>query len=166
MIVVRISKVVFVTAIAFLVSLVAFGNVTDYSTNWAFVKHVLSMDSIFPDSTIRYRAITRPELQTAAYWLIIGAELVTALLCWFGAFTLMLNLRAPASRFNSSKRWAFIGLTLGFVIWQTGFIAIGGEWFGMWQSTTWNGVDSAVRYQMTIIAVMVYLGLPDHDLNV
>jgi predicted small integral membrane protein len=67
MIVLRISKVVLVTAIAFLVSLVVFGNLTDYGTNWAFVKHVLLMDSIFPDSTIRYRAITRPELQIAAY---------------------------------------------------------------------------------------------------
>lgn len=28
--------------------LVAFGNMTDYGTNFEFVKHVLSMDTIFP----------------------------------------------------------------------------------------------------------------------
>jgi hypothetical protein len=38
--------------------LVTFGNLTDYGINFAFVQHVLSMDSILPLSTIGYRAIT------------------------------------------------------------------------------------------------------------
>jgi len=46
-----------VAAVAVLVSLVAFGNLTDYDTNFAFVQHVLLMDTIFPNATIRYRAI-------------------------------------------------------------------------------------------------------------
>ena len=45
---------------------VAFGNVSDYDTNFAFIQHVLSMDTIFERSTIRYRAITDPTLQRAA----------------------------------------------------------------------------------------------------
>src|SRR5215203_3203570 len=73
MLVLRASKTmaVAVAAMGLLVSLVAFGNLTDYDTNFAFVQHVLLMDTTFPSSTIRYRAITNPALHHAAYALII-----------------------------------------------------------------------------------------------
>jgi predicted small integral membrane protein len=58
MIVIRVVKAALVAAIALLVSLVAFGNLTDYDTNFVFVQHVMSMDTIYPFSTIRYRAIS------------------------------------------------------------------------------------------------------------
>ncbi len=40
--------------------LTMFGNITDYGSNFAFVQHVMSMDTIFSESRLRYRAITRP----------------------------------------------------------------------------------------------------------
>ena len=63
MIAIRVAKVTLVAAIALFASLVTFGNLTDYNTNYAFVQHVLAMDTIFPFSTIKYRAITDPTLQ-------------------------------------------------------------------------------------------------------
>ena len=72
--IIRLSKTATVAAIALFASLAAFGNITDYGTNWAFVQHVLSMDTVFPTTTIKYRAIDAPALQTAAYVLIIAAE--------------------------------------------------------------------------------------------
>lgn len=157
----RLSKVALVASVALTVSLVVFGNITDYGTNWAFVAHVLSMDTVFPDSSIRYRAITNPALQMLAYWLIIAAELGTAILCWVGAFMLLRAVKAPGPAFDAAKMWSVVGLTLGFLTWQAGFMAVGGEWFGMWQSTTWNGEASAFRFHMTIIAVLIYLSLPE-----
>ena len=56
MLITRLSKVALVAAIAFYASLVAFGNITDY----AFIQHVLSMDTMFPNATIKYRAIDLP----------------------------------------------------------------------------------------------------------
>ena len=53
MIVLRAAKIAMVAAIALFASLVAFGNMTDYNTNFAFVEHVLSMDTIFAFSTIQ-----------------------------------------------------------------------------------------------------------------
>ena len=67
-----------VAAIAAFATVVAFGNITDYGTNFAFVQHVLSMDTVFARSTITYRAITSPALHHAAYALIIAAEGATA----------------------------------------------------------------------------------------
>jgi predicted small integral membrane protein len=59
MMVIRAAKAALVAAVALLAGLVAFGNLTDYNTNFAFVRHVLSMDTIYSFSTIRYRAIGR-----------------------------------------------------------------------------------------------------------
>ncbi len=163
MMVTRLSKTVFVASIAFFATLVAFGNITDYGTNWAFVQHVLSMDTIFPDSTIKYRAIDSTALQTAAYILIIAAETLTAILCWIGAFHMTGHLGSPAQAFNRSKAWAIAGLSLGFLVWQVGFMSIGGEWFGMWMSQQWNGVEDAFRFFITIIAVLIFVVLPDTE---
>jgi Predicted small integral membrane protein len=71
MIAIRLSKAAMVAAIAFLASLVAFGNITDYWTNFAFVQHVLSMDTVFPETTIPLSG-DRPALCStiAAYVLI------------------------------------------------------------------------------------------------
>jgi predicted small integral membrane protein len=166
MIVIRIAKVAMVAAIALFATLVAFGNLTDYGTNLAFVQHVLAMDTIFERSAIRYRAITNPELQTAAYVIIIVTEALTAALCWIGAVVLLRRLRADARAFNRAKGFAVAGLTLGFLLWQVGFMSIGGEWFGMWQSQSWNGVPSAFRFTMVIVAVLIFLVLPDDEIAI
>ena len=165
MIAIRVSKIALIAAIALFASLVAFGNLTDYNTNFVFVEHVLSMDTIYPFSTIRYRAITDPALQRAAYAVIIAAEAATAILCWLGAIVLVRNIRAEAGLFNRSKIFAILGLTLGFLLWQVGFMSIGGEWFGMWQSKEWNGVPSAFRFVIVIAAVLIFVALPDEEVD-
>ncbi len=42
----RLSKALMVCAIALFATLVVFGNMTDYNTNFVFVHHVLQMDTI------------------------------------------------------------------------------------------------------------------------
>lgn len=165
MMITRLSKTVLVAAIALFATLVAFGNITDYGTNFAFVQHVLSMDTIFPDATIRYRAITNPQLHHIAYASIIAAETLTAIICWVGAFRMLGRIRHDARGFNESKAWAIAGLTLGFLVWQVGFMSVGGEWFGMWMSDSWNGAPDAFRFFMTIIAVLIFVSLPDEGLE-
>ncbi|MEZ0171249.1 DUF2165 family protein [Microvirga sp. TS319] len=164
MLIVRTSKIAMVAAVAFFASLVAFGNITDYATNFAFVQHVFLMDTIFPDATIKYRAITDPTLHNAAYILIIAAEALTAVLCWIGALMLLRRLRCDAVSFNRGKGIAIAGLTLGFLVWQVGFMSVGGEWFGMWMSKQWNGVPDAFRFFITILAVLIYLVQRDEEL--
>ena len=165
MIITRLSKTALVAAIAFFASLVAFGNITDYGTNFAFVMHVFAMDTIFPDATIKYRAITSPFVQNLGYILIIAAETLTAALCWVGAVAMLRQRKADAAAFNRSKALAIAGLTLGFLVWQVGFMSVGGEWFGMWMSKTWNGVPDAFRFFITIMTVLIYVTLPDGELD-
>lgn len=164
MIAIRAAKVAMVAAIALFATLVAFGNITDYGTNLAFVQHVLSMDTIFPGSHIDYREITSPALHHVAYAVIIATEAVIAVLCWLGVIAMARSLRADARTFHRAKLFAVLGLVLGFLLWQVGFMTIGGEWFGMWQSQQWNGVPSAFRFVMVILGVLIFLAMHDDEL--
>ncbi len=165
MLILRAAKIAMVAAIAAFATVVAFGNITDYDTNFVFVQHVLSMDTVFPRSSITWRAISSPALHHVAYAIIIAAEALTAVLCWIGAARLLQQLRAPAGAFNRAKAFSIAGLTLGFLTWQFGFMTVGGEWFGMWMSSQWNGVPSAFRFVMVIIAVLIFVAVPDGELD-
>ena len=42
-------------------------------------------------------------------------------------------------------------------------MVVGGEWFLMWQSRTWNGQQAAFRFYMTLLAVDIFVSLRDGD---
>ena len=137
---------------AVFIALVAFGNMTDYATNYAFVQHVLSMDTtnfggkpgegLDPD--IMWRAITSPVVWNIAYIAIIVWETLAALALISGAVLLVRGL-IRGRGYRSAKAISTIGLLMIVVLFYGGFIAVGGEWFGMWRSTQWNGLDTALR---------------------
>ncbi len=109
------------------------------------------------------RAITNPSIQLGAYYLIIAWELLTAVVCWIGCFQLLFNMNASDIQFNRSKTPAFTGLFLGFVLYMVGFIIIAGEWFCMWQSSTWNAQPTAGLFVSVIMLVMIFLGLSEKN---
>lgn len=161
----RLSKIVSMAMITLWLALVAFGNITDYASNLVFVQHVLAMDSIFPDAAIHYRAIHSPLLQHVAYVLIIVTETLAAGLCGIGTWRMADARRAPAAAFHRAKRLAIAGLTLGLLLWLGGFMAIGGEWFGMWMSSQWNGLASAFRFVVVLFAALIFLGQREEQLD-
>lgn len=154
MILVRRCKAVLVAGIALFFTLVAFGNLTDYGSNLAFVQHVLSMDTIFPDSSLGWRAVTSPALHHAAFGLIIAWEAAAALLCWIGAARLWAAADDRVA-FAQARPAAVLGLTVGFLLYALGFMTIGGEWFAMWQSQVWNGQAAAARFLLMIGIVLL-----------
>ena len=121
-------------------------NLTDYDTNYAFVRHVLSMDTTFPGNALLYRRITSPVLWQAGYALIIVGEGLSGIALAVAAISLAWRLRSDSVRFNHAKRFLIIGAALGFLVWFFGFMVVGGEWFSMWQSPTWNGQQAAFRF--------------------
>ena len=160
---VRLTKAALVAGLAFTCTLAVYGNVVDPATNLDFTRHVLAMDTVDPGSGIRGRAVTDPGLQWAAFALIVAAEALTASLLWIGAARMLAAFRAPAARFAAAKGWALAGLTLGFLVWQAGFLGIGGEWFAMWMSKTWNGQEEAFRFTMIVLGVLIYVALPERE---
>jgi|SRR5690348_269146 len=146
-----------VASLAGFAFIVTFDNVTDHAANYAFVQHVLSMDTIFPDSPLMYRAITSKLAWQLAYDAIIAAEGLTCLLFTAGAFALARALFADAATFERAKRFTVIGATLAFLVWFTGFMVVGGEWFAMWQSKMWNGQEAAFRFYITALVVLLFV---------
>ncbi len=136
---------------------IAFSNITDYATNFEFVKHVLSMDTIFENSTVKYRSITQNGLHHVGYIFIIVLETAMAYFFINSAVQMFLQLKGEKEKFNASKKNAYIGISLGIVLWFVGFTVIGGEWFSMWQSADWNGLDPADR--ITTFFMLTYLAL-------
>ena len=165
MIELRLAKVLMVASLALFALIVATGNLADYGANFAFVQHVLSMDTTFPDSAIRWRAITSPPLWHLAYGLIILGEALTGVAFAIGTVALGRALRADAANFHAAKRWTVIGATLGFLVWFTGFMVVGGEWFAMWQSAVWNGQQPAFRFYLTILAVLIFVTQAEGELR-
>jgi predicted small integral membrane protein len=141
--------------LALYITLVALVNITDYGTNQQFVRHVLAMDTTFRDNDLMGRAITGTGLQDAAYDAIIVWESVAALVLVWGTW---LWLRRRGDR---ARRVATYGLLMLLLLFGAGFIAIGGEWFAMWQSKTWNGLDAATRVFLLSGVALIVNQLPD-----
>ena len=155
---------VLVACNALYIFLVALGNITDYDTNFAFVRHVLSMDTtnfgaadgtgLDPD--VMWRAITDPVVWNVAYiglivWESLAAiVLIVACVAWLRAFVIK-------GTFDLARTLSSIGLLMIIVLFFGGFIAIGGEWFQMWRSTAWNGLDPAFRNAVLAAITLVLI---------
>lgn len=142
--------------VASYVSLVAFNNIADYSSNFAFVSHVLMMDTTFENNEGRWRAISSPHFHHAAYVLIIAMQVTVAALCWTGCVRLW-RTRHDGVLFVAAKSLGIWGLTLGVLLWFAGFVSVGGEWFLMWQSSMWNGVGTSFHIAILFALVLLYL---------
>ncbi|MDQ3761791.1 MAG: DUF2165 domain-containing protein [Actinomycetota bacterium] len=126
------------------VGLITLGNISDFDTNRVFVEHVLTMDTTFGSPNTTWRAITDHRLITATYLTIIAWEFLTtivltaAFLCWLRAITIQ-------PRVVIACQLSACGWLMQIILFGGGFIAVGGEWFQMWQSSTWNGIQPALQ---------------------
>jgi predicted small integral membrane protein len=159
----RMAKVLLVFGVALFYLFVVLNNTTDYDSNYQFVRHILTMDSTFPENRGMWRAIHTPALHTAFYLSIITWETLTMILCWAGGVKLALGLRGTAVAFHEAKRVAITGLTLSLLMWLVAFLSVGSEWFLMWQSKNWNGQDAAFRMFTVVGIVLLFLVQPDAE---
>ncbi len=159
----RIAKLLLLSAIALFYTLVVLNNTTDFDSNYQFVRHVLMMDTTFPGNHGMWRAINDPLIHISFYFSIIAWEIVTTVLCWWGAWNLLRALTKPAAEFNAAKRISVLALTLSLLMWLVAFLSVGAEWFLMWQSHAWNGQEAAFRMFAVVGFVLIILMQPDHD---
>jgi predicted small integral membrane protein len=163
--VIRASKLLLLSGVAFFYLLVVFNNLTDYGSNAQFVRHVLLMDTTLPGNHGMWRSISAPPVDTAFYWLIIAWEIVTVTLLGWGVIRLLRVLRRPVRFFNAAKSIAVLALTLSSLMWLVAFLTVGGEWFLMWQSHIWNGQEAAFRNFTVVGIVLLLLVQPDTEIQ-
>jgi predicted small integral membrane protein len=160
----RIAKSALTAALGFFLLIVAFNNLTDYGSNYGFVFHVLAMDTTFPGNQLLWRSIHSVPVYHAFYASIILWEMAACGLLFAGAVKLWSNRGADAATFNRAKGWAVLGLTLNLLQWLVAFITVGGEWFVMWQSKSWNGQEAAARMFMIAGITLLFLNARDEEL--
>jgi predicted small integral membrane protein len=159
----RTTQVALILAVALYYALVVFNNLADYNANYLFVQHVLMMNTILPGSHQLWRTVNSPAWHTAFYLSIIGWELLTLIFCGWGGLRLLRFLRRPPREFQRAKRLGIVGLTLGLLMWLFAFLTVGGEWFLMWQSKTWNGQETAFRMFIVLGIVLLVVTQPDAE---
>ncbi|HEY9878186.1 MAG TPA: DUF2165 domain-containing protein [Leptolyngbyaceae cyanobacterium] len=160
----RFCKILLVASVGLLALLIVLNNIQDPQSNLLYIQHVMSMDTTFPNNALKGRAISSSTAHRLAYGLLVTGEAAIALLCLLGAYRLLKAVREPAKIFEQAKGIAIAGLTLAFLFWFIGFMAIGGEWFAMWQSETWNGQQPAFRFIGCVGIVLLFVSAVDHDL--
>jgi len=160
---IRLAKILLLAGLAFFYSLVTFNNLVDFNSNYQFVRHVLLMDTTFAGNRVMGRAIHSPAVYLAFYWSIILWEACLALLAWWGAARLLRLRSAAAAQFNTGKRIAIAALTASLLLWLVAFLAVGGEWFLMWQSAAWNGQEAAFRNFTIAGIVLLFLVQPETE---
>ncbi len=160
---IRTAKLLLLAGVAFFYVLVVFNNLTDFNVNAQFVRHVLLMDTTIPGNNGMWRAISSPAFDLVFCLTIIAWETITTVLLWWGALRLLRALRLPAAAFNTAKSLPALALTTSLLIWLVAFLAVGGEWFLMWQSRTWNGQETAFRNFAAVGIVFMILLQPDTD---
>ena len=158
----RTAKAGAVLLMAVYLSLVAFGNVTNYGANLGFVAHVMTMDTTFRSEASMWRAVHSPALHRAAYFAIIVLQAAAALLCWTDGVRLLSRRREP-HLFHAAKAPALAGLGLGAFIWFGLFLAVANEWFLMWQSSEWNARPTAFNLALLTFLALVFVASRDND---
>jgi predicted small integral membrane protein len=123
----RVSKAVLVFAIALFYTILVLNNLTDYGSNYGFVRHVLMMDSTFPGNHLMWRAVNSPLVHTVFYIGIIAWESVTMLLCWWAGVRLLKSYRADGAPFATALNLAVIALTTSLLMWLVAFLDVGGN---------------------------------------
>ncbi|GGA73069.1 hypothetical protein GCM10011369_13490 [Neiella marina] len=162
---IRLSKICLVAAVSAFAWLVAYNNIVDYGSNFAFVQHVLTMDTTFDGNQLTSRAIHNPVVHHLAYGVIISVEATVGLLCLLGAVALWRQIDGSEAQFCAAKGLATMGLVLGILLWFSGFMTVGAEWFLMWQSQIWNGQQPAFRFIMVLFGCLLFLHQREPELT-
>ena len=157
----RTAKLLLLAGIGLFYTLVVFNNVTDFDSNYQFVRHVLSMDSTFPGNHGMWRAIPSPAFHLAFYLGIIGWEIATTILLWWGVVRLAARAAQRRQRLQRGQAHAGDGADAFLLMWLVAFLSVGAEWFLMWQSHTWNGQEAAFRMFAVVGLVLLILLQPD-----
>ena len=157
----RLIKILFGALTGFYMTIVCFNNITDYNSNFQFVRMVSGMSDVFSKDKTGWRAINNETLHHIIYMFIIVLELTITILTISGVLKMLQKLKSSTVEFNRAKKLLMTGMTLGVILWFGIFITIGGEWFLMWQSKNWNGQNTAFFLTICFLLFLIHISKRD-----
>ena len=152
----RLIKILFSCAVGLYISLVSFNNIIDYKTNFQFIHMVAKMDDTFSKEHNGWRSINSVLIHNIFFIIIISCEFLISVLLLLGTVRMISRFRSAPEEFNIAKKYTTLGLSLGVLLWFTVFIAIGGEWFLMWQSKNWNAQSTAFLLTCCFLLFLIH----------
>ncbi|CAM3361612.1 DUF2165 domain-containing protein [Vagococcus fessus] len=132
-----------------------------WDDNFQFVKHVMSMDTV--NSVVDWRNFDSPMIWKTAYTLLICFETATFFIGVYALIRLLRALNKDNDAFFKAKLWGYLTFIFTLLIWFFGFIDIGGEWFKMWLSPSWNGQPIAMWLSILFSVLLVIFHQPERD---
>ena len=157
----RLSKAIVALSVGLFCLSAVLNNIVDSGTNYQFVQHILSMDTLAPwfqgADAIGHRAITSPTLHKFFFVCIVTAEFLAGLFATIGGAILLKNFQKGGGSFQKGKIFFIIGTTFGTLVWYFGFCVVGAEWFVMWTSEDWNAQSTAYQFATYILLALVYV---------
>lgn len=150
----RHCKTALVFSLALYMGMVVINNVVDPNPNYTYVQHVLSMDTVLAFNTQKWRAINSPLLWQIGFFALVIYEAVVGV--WLAVSGARM-LRCPPSDWPEARQSASAAIVASMLFWIVPFLVVGGEWFQMWQSNEWDGIDAARGNFLIFGTVLIYL---------
>jgi len=92
---------------------------------------------------------------------MIAVQLLCGVLMFWGAWRMIRRIGGSAAAFERSKNVGYLGLGLSIALWLGGFLGLGGYWFMMWLSSSYNATDGS--FQQSVAALLVLLVLMQRE---
>jgi len=154
-------KILFGSSVSLYMFMTCFNNLADYDSNFQFINMVSGMEDVYSKAKNGWRAVHNEVLHHSMYLFIIACEFTIAVLSLAGVLKMLKKRKSAKEEFNQAKKLLATGLSIGVVLWFGIFITIGGEWFLMWQSKTWNAQNTS--FILTIIFLLFLVHLEQAD---
>lgn len=152
---IRTCKAIITALVAGYITMVVINNILLPEANLAYVRHVMTMDTLPEPDAHLWRSITSPTVHIITFIIMVALEISAALLCWIGSWRML-----QQKHYRSGQTIASYGLTISMIIWFGIFFVIGGEWFLAWQ-TPWGGLKSSIRVVTITGFTLIFINLPE-----
>src|ERR1700740_1993975 len=100
----RLIKIIFGASVGLYMAIVCFNNLSDYDSNFQFVRMVSGMGDVFSKERNGWRSINNETLHHVMYLFIIAWEVTVTMLITIGIFKMTGRLKSSAVEFNQSKK--------------------------------------------------------------
>lgn len=158
MIIERLVKIMLVFFLSLFCLSVAMDNIIDYQVNIAFLKHIMTMDTMRPgfDTMIASkRSISSETVHALAFHSIIAVEFIAGFIALYASIRMFLH-RKEARGFNAAKRIYLIAAGLMMSLWYFGFNVIAANWFYMWVNIN-GGQQASYNFSIYVLLTMIYV---------
>ena len=155
----RITKILLILTVALWGALSAIHNLLAWDGTLGAVRAATSM-ATFDGGPENWQATSSSMLVWAGAVFIVGAKLLTCLLCLVGGVNMWQARAHSQSAFDQAKKAALTGCAVATLMLFGGFIVIAETWFELWRSDAMRGpvLGSALRYGAMITLVGIFVG--------